>query len=489
MRLDGGRPRGTAGYSKSAKRVASKKLFREPLLQSPSPMPRSAGKSLLLITALVVASAVLHFRIALAAASPFTADSHSYMKPAFHFAKYGQFSGDDLLLFSDIVAFPSAPKTAPDTLRTPGYPLFLAVLFRLGAPIPVVVAVQCVLHILVGTGCYFLARRWSGSTVVATGAAFLTLFFPPGVIVATRIMSETLTEAALLASFALVIEAIRRRSVPWSIAAGVVLSFVPLIRPIAIGLPAAIGIALLLARAPRRVLLAVLAASSVLPAIWAARNARVSGITTISSAGDENLLISAAGALAIREAPVQHQLFALQRLSGFYRPMQRERAGLVRLALAEMRNDHVDPDRTLHAVRARYYRQVALGVIAEHPGPFMAILFSSMIELTFGTVRSIAQMAHLDWRTALLFSVPFTLLLVVLLISGFRSLRVANADVALLGAATILYFVAASAVPVVEMRFTVPFAPIAAILVSAGAREAFSSFMRNRVLRSKAARA
>ena len=163
-----------------------------------------------------------------------TGDTASYENPARALVDTGRFAGA-----------PDRPSV-PETLRTPGYPLFLAGIYALfGERRDVVIVAQ----VLLSTGTvlllYGIATRLQTSRTALAAAAFL-LLDPLSFVYSQLLFSETLFACALMLAVWCAVGVLRGGSLWWSLFFGLGLAAATLIRPIAYYLfvPAMSGLAL-----------------------------------------------------------------------------------------------------------------------------------------------------------------------------------------------------------------------------------------------------
>jgi len=209
----------------------------------------------------------------------------------------------------------------PNTFRTPGYPLLLALLDSNETAIVIVQALLAGLTVFL-TG--LVGYRLFNSRVGLAGAALLAVDIP-SVFSSGMVMSEVLFAFAVVLAAALVCgrQAYRRpwlqafrldpepvtartlgpdrvrlpRRTPSAAAAGLVLGFAVLVRPVALLAFVPFGL-FLLARWNGRGLVAMLAAFCLLPAVWVARNYHHFHRLGLTSNGGYNLLYANAAAVA-----------------------------------------------------------------------------------------------------------------------------------------------------------------------------------------------
>ena len=199
---------------------------------------------------------------------------------------------------------------APETRYTPGYPLFLAAFLAAGLGYAGAIAAQHLLWVVIATLAVWLVLRAGGDNTAAIAAGVIAAVDLPVVHSSISILSETLAAATLIAAVCATWLAMRAplevTAIKWSTVAGLLGGATALVRPIAIGLGVALAVAITIGADRRwrlRSAAALLAVFSLFPAFWAMRNARETGVFTLSSLAGINLLhYRAAGTLAIRDA-------------------------------------------------------------------------------------------------------------------------------------------------------------------------------------------
>lgn len=203
-------------------------------------------------------------------------DSHDYDTLARNVATRGCYS-----LESDC---------APSTLRTPGYPLFLAAVYKAGGGIRAAKVVQFAVHLLAAMLLYELAALYF-SEGIALLAAVLCATFLPLVLSPLYHMPETLATAAAVAT---VWAASRINGWKWALAFGAAGGVAYLVRPTLVLLPIGLGMGLLLVgrASVRQMATAALACAAVL-APWVARNSVVQHRLSVGSPPGWPVYISA----------------------------------------------------------------------------------------------------------------------------------------------------------------------------------------------------
>jgi 4-amino-4-deoxy-L-arabinose transferase-like glycosyltransferase len=201
--------------------------------------------------------------------------------------------GQVLAATGTFTRFPDAPTFVPEVLRTPLYPLFVAVLYKLFGvhQLPVALA-QTVIFALTCVVVYAIARRVA-SEAVAIGAAAATALFPAIPYFGALVMTEVLTTLLFTVSMWLAVSALGDRGLGRFAWLGVLLALTTLSRPVFVLFPFALTAVwlvvfpLLRVRArPRVVQWSVLLATFALTmAPWFAYNYVTLGRFTLSPAG------------------------------------------------------------------------------------------------------------------------------------------------------------------------------------------------------------
>ena len=252
----------------------------------------------------------------------------------------------------------------PETRYTPGYPAFLALFLGAGLGYEGAVAAQHAIWIVLAGAAAALAWRHSRSIIAAVSAGLVTTLDLPGVQSSISILSETLAAGTLTGAAVCALLAIRcahkSAALRWAVAAGLLAGATALVRPIAIALGVPLAVAILIGadRRWRAAAAAVLlAAFAVLPVFWTIRNARETGVATLSSLAGINLLhYRAAGTLAIRDP------------GGIDANLVRRREELEQRACRELEAQHQQPCASISwARRSGTYAAHAWPIIASDP--------------------------------------------------------------------------------------------------------------------------
>ncbi|HKO57669.1 MAG TPA: hypothetical protein VJ276_17490 [Thermoanaerobaculia bacterium] len=332
----------------------------------------------------------------------------------------------------------------PSAIRTPGYPLFLAL-------VPAPVLVQRALHVLLAGAVYLLVAAVTRRPRLAMISGLILALHLPSIAIAREVMTETLFAVVVFGVFAAL--ALKKE---W---AGVLLvSIAPLIRPIAVFLPLTIAVW------KRKWLpaLAFLLIGYLPSALWIARNVLVAGAPVLDCITGENALFFRGA--AVRVAATKGPFFgltALQRQTGFYRELVRSRPALLAEALE-------GTTAKTHAQRSVVYGRAGGRILRQHPIVFAELMVSGFVRLWFDAPWETAQAAGFDYRDARILLLPLAVVAFVFGIVGFFALREIDKRFAGLTLLFVVYFTILSSGPDAEPRFTTPYAPMLAILIAAG---------------------
>ena len=136
---------------------------------------RLRALALVVVTALALAIQTAAFMSSLP--DPRAGDGPTYIEPAQNLASGRGFVAAAPLAAS--VHHTPLRSSAPDTLRTPGYPLLLATALVLGLPLAAVVALQHLLVVGMTLVVFLVTERMGGRWSSAFAAAIFMALFPP----------------------------------------------------------------------------------------------------------------------------------------------------------------------------------------------------------------------------------------------------------------------------------------------------------------------
>jgi 4-amino-4-deoxy-L-arabinose transferase-like glycosyltransferase len=371
-----------------------------------------------------------------AAADYFFPDSFTYLTPARNLLHGLGFINSDGVI---------------ETLRTPGYPLFLA---AFGLHVAPVIVFQHLLNVALAVAIYLLVIRRLGSRLIALTAAILFAIDTPTLHYANKILTETFFTAILFAVFVLVVYA---RKLPL---AGVLTGLLVLIRPVAIVYFIVVMLCLALRRVRMRTIAVYAALALALPLSWQLRNLHHTGVFTISSIGGINLMAyRAAGVLAIEDD------------GDFDSDLTSEMQGLQTDADTEIEARlHIpDAEELPDAVRSKYYSQFALRVLRQHPRAAVMLTLRGLLVNFFDSRWDAMEVVSRFPMTIVQHGLDaYTACCFVFAVIGAAALWRRDRDLAMLTIATIIYFLLISAGGEAEARFRVPVIPQYMIAAACG---------------------
>jgi hypothetical protein len=351
----------------------------------------------------------------------------------------------------------------PDTLRTPGYPLFLAAFLFSGLGYAGAVASQRILWLLVVAATTWLSWRLTRRPIVAVVAGLITAIDVPAMQATNSILTETLAAVFVCAAAWQAYRSASDGVMSRAAMAGLLAGAAALIRPVAIlfGVTLAIAIAFASPRGNRaRLAATVVTISLAICGSWMARNYLQTGVVTFSSISSVNLLLyRAAGTLAIRDP------------GGVDANIGRRQAELEAAACAVAAARFGRDCASLPiARRATVYGELAWPIILGDPIATVMQAGRAFVMIMFGGgANMIADLTGMPESRARLLATGYTVPLAVLAAMGlvfwWRVDRLALSLLLL----TIAYLVVMSLGVEAYSRFRVPFLPLYAMLAGGGA--------------------
>lgn len=394
---------------------------------------------------------VLHTVLAVTVAPRFEIDSSFYRAQAENLVKVGASLDKD---------------GQPETRYTPGYPVFLAAFLALGLGYPGAMVAQHVIWIALTGAVIWLVMHTSKSVLAASVAGLITTLDLPGVQSSISVLSETLAAAtltaAVVATFISMRAAAASGAVGWAMFAGLLAGATALVRPIAILLGVPLAVAILIG-ADRRWRVpaagALLVVFAILPVWWTVRNARQTGVATLSSLAGINLLhFRAAGTLAIRDA------------GGIDANLVRRRDELEQQACRNLEAAHQRPCAALSwAERSREYSRVAWPVILGDPIASARQAARALGMIVFGGSASLlAEVSGIGEPAARVVSLLYTVPLALLALLGIPYWWRRDRAFALLVLLVLAYMFGMALGAEAYSRFRVPVIALYAILCGGG---------------------
>ena len=351
-----------------------------------------------------------------------------------------------------------------ETMRTPGYPLFLVPFLAISRGVVPILVVQHLMNVALTLGTYVLARRVTGSRFIALAAGVILALDTPSIHHANRVLSEALFTLLLLLVFSLAMRLMRQPTVALAVTTGLLAGVLTLIRPVAIAYFAVIAVCI--AARPLRATVALLACGALLPIGWAVRNKMETNVFTLSTVSGINMLQHrAAAALAI---------FDDYEFASALADRQDE---VIEAANDEIqRREHIDDADDLDpAVRARYYGEIGTRIALRHPLALAFVIVRGVLVNLFDSnwgamsdvsriPESIVELSLSAWTAA---TIAFACV-------GAVALWRIDRRFTILLLATIAYFIIISAGSEAEARFRVPVMPLIAVAAAAGLQRSFS---------------
>ncbi len=374
----------------------------------------------------------------------FYPDSYTYLTPTLSVLHGLGFTSDD----------------GPETIRTPGYPMFLLPLLAMKASPAVIVGINHLLDALLAALVYLLARRNGARRFAAIAAALILAFDTITIHYANKILSETLSAALIMAVLLIVMN---RRTLGWLITCGLLCGALVLVRPVAIAFFGVVMLWLAWAGVRPFVLGAFVLSAVALPFGWATRNAAKTGVFTISSIGAINLMAyRAAAALAIEDGGDFHTQLAKR---------QKELDAVV--ARRVIAGEGVDSsDELSSADLAGYESAVARPILLHHPEgvALMTVrgFFINMFDTDWDALAEVVDDELISEDVTRIAVQVWTWLVWIVSTAGLVMLWRRDRMQAALLAGIIFYFLFMAAGGEAEGRFRVPVIPMMALAAASG---------------------
>ena len=191
----------------------------------------------------------------------------------------------------EFTRFPESATFIPEVIRTPGYPAFVAVIYRLFgvSTMPIAIA-QAFVFVLICFLVYAIADRVAGRRAAAV-AAVMTALFPPLPYYGALVLTEVWTTFVLIAAMLVCLRAIQTGRTRDFVIAGMLFSGATIVRPAFILLPFGLAAAMPMLVAAERnrkrigqwAALAIVAGVTMIP--WFTYNYVYLGRFTLSPAG------------------------------------------------------------------------------------------------------------------------------------------------------------------------------------------------------------
>lgn len=438
--------RSAANASEDNPSVSATVLSQDMLPRFSTRRPRGIRSLLGLIGLLALAINLLYFARSSNYLSP---DSSSYIIPASSLNTGHGFTGSD---------------GRPETNRTPGYPLLIALFLRAGVNLRYLVLLQHLMLVILTMATAAAAFQVSSSRRQTLIAGVLLSIDLPMLAAANAILSEILFTVILTAALWLLWTGSRASEQPWSgrlVLSGLLTGASVLIRPISLFFFLPVALYLILARRQSRLraVLAFTLAFACFPLMWATRNYRESGSFAVSSiSGSELLCCRAAGVLALNDP------------GDFNANVTKRRAQLEDMACKQLKTLYGKDCSELSFVqRSDYYMRLGRKVLMQHPVSFLKLALRGAAVLVLdGGSSALEEMTgihqHVGTRLLLIYTLPAFCLAAV----GLLGLWNRSRQLFYLTFLTLAYFVGISAGADSYSRYRVPIVPVYAILIAAG---------------------
>lgn len=354
----------------------------------------------------------------------------------------------------------AAEEGVAETLRTPGYPLFLLPFLASRSSAATIVLAQHVLSALVIAAVFLFVRQRLGSRRAAFAASAVMLFDTITVHYANKVLSETLFTAGLFALFLMLLAIVHaRHAVSIALLAGIASGVLVLIRPVAVLLFACVLVYLALQGTSRRTLAVYTCTALVLPFGWALRNRRETGVFTVASVAGTNMLLHR-GAAAVAmddEGPFEQRL-----------PVRQAEAlrDAEQIVIRQQKVTSIDD--VPHAIAARVYGRIGARLALAHPrGSLLVALRGIAIDLFASDWEAVSIVSRIPSATLRVAITALNAAVIACALAGLATLLRHDRAVALLLGVIIFYFVSMSSGSEAEARFRVPVVPELAIAASA----------------------
>jgi len=379
-----------------------------------------------------------------------TLDSPSYIMPAQKLANGLGFRGENFM----VGGLKVDAEGMPELFRTPGYPLLLALFFRLHLGIAGIIVLQKLLRIALIIGTTAFAHRISRSMMTAGFTGLLMSIDLPLLDAANSILAEMLAVSLLALAFWLLYQSsqssnAKNKSLVW---AALIAGAAVLVKPIVLFLflPCSAFIFLVRETGKLKAIAIFCCCFSLLPFAWAVRNYLSTGYFTVSSVSAFSALqFKAAGALAAA-MPGKYQMNVEAAQNSLESQLCAELTARTHRACAE------ESPQSMAALT-----QLARHTIANHPaGALKSTARGAALTMLDGDtdllIRLTGVSGAVGFRALMLYTVP----LAILALYGFIKLFRVNRPLAWLSVLAIAYFVVLSAGPESRARFRVPVVPI-----------------------------
>jgi hypothetical protein len=354
----------------------------------------------------------------------------------------------------------------PELLRTPGYPLILA-LFRI-APLKVeyLVLAQHLLCAFLSLGVAAFALKTTGSRIAALTVALALSLDLATIRIANLLLTEVLFTVLVSLTCWSAYLAISRPQAAMlrCVLTGILGGSAVLVRPVGVlyFVPLSICLWIGLQRSRSQLISLFVATFLMLPLLWTARNFSETGYLGISAIGTEDLLYyRAAGALAVRQP------------GGYLANAAKINLALIQQTCPELENRyHRGCSEITVTEQAAYASRKGIDIIRNHPFSYLCSMLISLLYVIFGGgAEALSVVTGFSPRMADLCILFLTIPELFLACIGCWYWYRRNQSLFYLLVFTIAYFLLISAGAEAYSRFKVPVMPMYALLIGGGVAE------------------
>lgn len=419
---------------------------------------REKGKDGRLIGLIVLIALMTHLAYFVIDRQMYTPDSQTYILPATNLVR-----GNGYV----------ARTGVPEVMRTPGYPVLLAVFAFLGLGFQYVVLLQHLIGVALVWVTTSLALRLSGNRVVGATAGLILCFDLATLYAANLLLTEILFTAFLVCIFWLAYElpALRRHLFLASVTLGLLGGLSALVRPISVYLFVALAAYIWIVMRHRRLrtVVIVVISSALLPTAWAFRNYERIGIFTVSPTGSVNLLLYRAAAALAAHDPGDQDV-----------ALQRRQAELTEASCRELQARYGRPcEQAPMGERVALYSRLGQQVVVHNLAGYLIAAGRGGGQMFLGGSRStFMRLTHASRPVATLAVLAISVPSAILAIVGLFYWHPTDRRFFWLASLTIAYFIVISSGGDGQSRLRVPVMPMYAMLIAGGMAAVFCRLSR-----------
>jgi len=356
----------------------------------------------------------------------------------------------------------------PELLRTPGYPLLLAIFMVAPMRVAFLVVFQHALCVFLIVAITVIALQITGSRLVAFIAASVLSLDVATVRIANLLLTEILftTLIALTCWTLYGMMTQPKRQMLASAIAGLIGGCAALVRPVGIlyFVPLAICVFVALRRRALRPAVVFVATFLLLPLLWTTRNVIEADFFGVSSIGAESILYyRAAGALAIQQP------------GNYFANVLKSRRALIQETCPDLQREYnIDCSQVTESQKASYSTRKGIDIIRRNLSSYFKSTLVALAYIIFGGgAEALSKITGLNSHIAESIVLCFTLPEACLAVAGCWYWYRHDRKLCCLLFLTVVYFLAISAGAEGYSRFRVPVMPMYALLVGGGAEGMF----------------